>query len=201
MIHGKMVLAGGTGFLGRILTQWFGRQGFEIITLSRKPEIHPIARTVHWDGQTIGDRYGLWQGVRGVFEVLSHLTRLGLGGKMTSGKQYVSWIHEEDFCRAIEWLLNQPHAEGVYNITSPNPVPNREMMAAFREVYRITFGLPASRIMLEIGAFFMRTETELIIKSRRIIPRRLLDEGFTFSFPHIREAIANLAEIRLESRI
>jgi len=134
----------------------------------------------------------LGHGANSVFPVLRRLVRFGLGGKMAGGKQFVSWIHEEDFCRAIDWLLEQDSVSGVVNLAAPNPVTNEEMMDTLREVCRRPFGLPASRWMLEVGAFFLRTETELIIKSRRVIPGRLAAAGFEFRFPNLRGAFENL---------
>jgi len=131
-------------------------------------------------------------GKNSVFPVLRRLVRLGLGGKMGSGRQFVSWIHETDFCRAVEFLIGHPDIEGAVNLTAPNPVPNQEMMRTLRQVCHVPRGLPATEWMLEVGAFFLRTETELIIKSRRVIPGRVLESGFTFKFPTIREAFENL---------
>ena len=113
-----------------------------------------------------------------VFPVLRRLTRFGLGGRMGSGRQFVSWIHETDFCRAVEWLIEHEEISGAVNMCAPNAVPNAEMMKLFREICGVPFGLPAMEWMLEIGAFFLRTETELIIKSRRVVPARLLASGF-----------------------
>ncbi len=119
----------------------------------------------------------------GVFDVLMGLVKRGLGGKAGSGQQYVSWIHDEDFIRAVEFLIDDPSMDGAVNVGSPHPLPNVEFMAALRDAYRTPAGLPAPKWMLEIGALFLRTETELILKSRRVTPRRLLDTGFAFSFP------------------
>lgn len=127
-----------------------------------------------------------------VFPVLCRLARLGLGGRMGTGKQFVSWLHEEDFCRAAEWLIHHEEVRGPVNVAAPNPVTNAEMMRLFRELTGRPFGLPAAEWMLEIGAFFLRTETELILKSRRVIPGRLLAGGFEFHFPTMREALLNL---------
>ncbi len=128
-----------------------------------------------------------------VFPVLRRLVRFGLGGRHATGRQFVSWIHERDFCRAVEWLINHETLSGVVNLCAPNPLPNAEMMQILREVIGVPFGLPASSWMLEIGAFFLRTETELMIKSRRVFPRRLLDSGFHFEFPTFQAAVSNLA--------
>jgi NAD dependent epimerase/dehydratase family enzyme len=111
---------------------------------------------------------------------------------MGSGRQFVSWIHETDFCRALDWILDHEELTGAVNVSSPHPVPNREMMATLCELCRAPFGLPATAWMLEVGAFVLRTETELIIKSRRVVPGRLLADGFPFRFPHLRDAMADL---------
>ena len=128
----------------------------------------------------------------GVFPVLRRLVRFGLGGQMASGNQFVSWIHEEDFCRAIQWLIVRDDLSGPINLAAPGPVTYREMMRAFRRVFRVPVGLPATRWMLEVGAFFLRTETELIIKSRRVIPARLMASGFQFRFSNLEDAVRNL---------
>ena len=124
-----------------------------------------------------------------IYAILSRLARLGLGGRMGDGRQFVSWMHIEDFCRAIDWLLRHQNCRGVYNLAAPHPLTNADMMQQMREHVGRKFGLPASRWMLEIGAFFMRTETELILKSRRVIPERLLDEGFVFQYSSFDKAL------------
>jgi len=127
-----------------------------------------------------------------VLRVLGNLTRFGLGGKMGHGRQYVSWIHEQDLCRAIEWLIDHPEIEGPVNISSPNPLPNQKMMKELRKQFHRPFGLPAPAWALELGAIFLRTETELIIKSRRVIPGKLLKKGFQFGFPEFKQAVEDL---------
>jgi len=134
----------------------------------------------------------LGTGGNSVFPALHRLTRCGLGGRMGNGRQYVSWIHENDFCRAIEWLIARDDFSGPVNICAPNPLTNAEMMKIFREVCGVPVGLPAAEWMLEIGAFFLRTETELLIKSRRVAPKRLVESGFTFEFPFMRAAVEEL---------
>ena len=131
-------------------------------------------------------------GSNSVFPVLRRLTRWGLGGRMGNGKQFVSWIHQADFCRAVEWLIQHSEAEGPVNLTAPNPVTNGEMLRTLRQVCGMPFGLPAAEWMLEAGAFLLRTETELIIKSRRVIPGRLREAGFEFQYPEIRGAFEDL---------
>lgn len=127
-----------------------------------------------------------------VFTVLRRLARLGLGGRMGNGRQFVSWIHETDFCCAVEWLITHDQLNGPVNLCAPNPVTNAEMMKILRDICGLPVGLPAAKWMLEIGAFFLRTETELIIKSRRVVPGRLTSSGFDFRFPQLREAIEDL---------
>lgn len=119
----------------------------------------------------------------GIFDVLLHLVRAGLGGSAGSGEQFVSWIHELDFVRAIEFLIGRPGLAGPVNLCAPNPLTNREFMRILRRAWGTPIGLPAAKWMLEIGAFLIRTETELILKSRRVVPGRLVGAGFEFRFP------------------
>ncbi len=305
----KIILAGGSGFLGNVLAEFFAVKGNEVVILTRNPK--PRAGFIHearWDGETVGDWRKELEGARALINlagisvncryharnrklmldsrlnstrvlgeaiarcanpppvwlnsstatiykhnfgpawdetgeiggcadakdifsvhvamewervfneastpctrkvalrsamVLGHggnsvlpnllrLTRLGLGGSMAGGSQFVSWIHQEDFCRAVEWIIEHEKLSGPVNLAAPNPMTNMEFMATLREVCRRPFGLPASRWMLEIGAFFMRTETELIIKSRRVVPGKLLASGFTFRHPQVLPAIEHL---------
>ena len=128
----------------------------------------------------------------GVLAVLLGLVKKGLGGKAGSGGQYVSWIHDEDFIRALEFIIEHPEVDGAVNVCSPNPLPNVDFMATLRHVYGTPAGLPASKWMLELGAVFLRTETELILKSRRVVPARLLQAGFQFGFPDWEAAAEDL---------
>jgi len=128
-----------------------------------------------------------------VFPVLLRLARLGLGGAMAGGRQYVSWIHGEDFCRAVEWLIERSVLCGPVNLAAPTPVPNAEWMRCFRRAAGVPVGLPAARWMLEVGAWAMGTETELVIKSRRVVPGRLSGEGFGFRYAEPEPAILALA--------
>ena len=305
----KIILAGGSGFLGRVLADYFTAKGMEVVILARTPKTRagPI-REVIWDGATVGDwrkelegalalinlagvsvncRYHarnrkllldsrldstrvlgeaiaqctnpppVWLNsstatiyrhtfgpawdeageiggcaeAKDIFSVqiatewervfneartprtrkvalrsamvlghaknsalpnLLRLGRLGLGGRLASGRQFVSWIHEEDFCRAVEWIVEHTNLDGAVNLAAPNPVTNAEFMATIRRVCHAPFGLPASLWMLEIGAFFLRTETELLIKSRRVVPGKLLVNGFAFRHPQILPAIEQL---------
>jgi uncharacterized protein (TIGR01777 family) len=137
----------------------------------------------------------LGHGANSVFPVLCRLARVGLGGRMGSGQQYVSWIHAADFCRALNWLIDHDTFTGPVNVAAPNPVTNSEMMALVRGVCGVAVGLPATAWMLEVGAFLLRTETELIIKSRRVVPGRLLAGGFKFKFPELHTALEDLARL------
>lgn len=128
----------------------------------------------------------------GVFDELLRLVRCGLGGTAGDGRQYISWIHHEDFVHAVRWLIAHEELDAAVNLAAPNPLPNAEFMRALREAAGINFGLPATSWMLEIGALLLRTETELILKSRRVIPGKLLESGFTFLFPDWQEAARDL---------
>jgi uncharacterized protein (TIGR01777 family) len=127
-----------------------------------------------------------------VFAVLSNLVRAGLGGTQGNGRQYVSWIHESDFARALEFLIAHEEIDGPINLAAPNPLPNREFVAALREAWEMPNGLPAPAPLLAIGMFFLRTEPELVLKSRRVVPGRLLQSGFQFEFPEWSQAAADL---------
>jgi hypothetical protein len=128
----------------------------------------------------------------GVFDTLVKLVKRGLGGRAGDDRQYVSWIHANDFVRAICWLIDHDEVDGIVNVASPNPLPNAEFMRTLRQVSGVAIGLPAAQWMLEIGAMLMRTETELILKSRRVVPTRLLERGFTFTFPVWQDAARDL---------
>lgn len=299
----KIVLPGGTGFLGRSLAGFFGERGWEVVVLSRTGRSCERGRCVEWDGETLGEwareiegaeavvnlagrtvncRYDArnrrdicesrlrstrvlgeaiakaaqpprvwinsssatiyrdardramdeatgeigsgfsvdvceqWErelanalalqtrkvalrtaivlgpGAGGAFSPFFNVVRFGGGGKMGDGGQYVSWIHVEDFCRAVEWVLEHEELTGAVNCTAPNPVPNAEFMRELRQACGRRIGLPASRWMLEIGAFALRTETELLLKSRRVVPARLLASGFEFRFPELHAALSDL---------
>lgn len=119
----------------------------------------------------------------GIFDVLATMVRRGLGGPVGGGAQYISWIHEADFCAAIDFLIDHPSLEGAVNLAAPTPLPQAEFMRTLRADLRAPIGLPATRWMAEIGAFVLRTDTELLLKSRRVVPGRLLDAGFAFAHP------------------
>lgn len=312
MVKPKLILAGGSGFLGKELTRHFDALGWDVVVFTRRPsQAGARTREVAWDGETIGDwtrelegvaavvnlsgrsvdcRYTpanrriiidsrvkptrilgeaiarcerpppvwlnassatiyrhtfgtpwdesgtdftptpavhdefslevihAWENAfnnamtpqtrkialrttlvlgharNSVFPVLCRLARFGLGGRMGSGNQFVSWLHQADFCRAVEWLIAHDDIRGPVNLATPNPLPNRDMMRLFRELVGAPIGLPATEWMLEIGAFFLRTETELILKSRRVVPGKLLASGFEFQFSAMRDALHDLTK-------
>ncbi len=306
----KLVIAGGSGFLGRLLVDWFARAGCDVVVLTRRwaTAVGP-ARAVVWDGRTLGAWEGeldgstalinlaglsvncryharnrhailasrvdstriLGRAIRScenppkvwlnsstatiykhsydramdehtgtiggtpeakdvfsvdvaqaweeefnrasapdtrkvalrmamvfsttpgtAYRILRRLVCLGLGGAMDGGRQYASWIHETDFCRAVEWLIDRDGFAGVVNLAAPQPVTNRDLMRTIRAACNVPFGLPATRWMLELGALVARSETELIIKSRRVVPARLTEEDFEFRFPDLRSAVEDL---------
>jgi len=132
----------------------------------------------------------------GVFDRLFKLVRLGLGGMAARGDQYISWIHDVDFVRAVRFLAANTDFEGCVNVCSPNPLPNREFMQGLGAACGVRIGLRASPWMLEMGAWLMRTETELLLKSRRVVPRRLLEAGFDFLFSAWPQAAQDLVARR-----
>ena len=301
----KLIIPGGAGFLGRVLTDYFAPQGYEIVVLSRGNSAPDGARLVAWDGENLGDwakefdgadaiinlagrsvncRYNeenkreiydsrlkstkiigqavsqcqkppktwinsssatiyrhaedrvmdeatgeighgfsvdvcqKWEAalneantpktrkialrtamvfgpqIGGVMDAFETLARRGLGGTLGNGNQFVSWIHADDFARSIEWILQHETLSGAVNLASPNPIANREFMKILRQSVKAPFGLPATKWMLQIGAFLMGTETELLLKSRRVVPTKLLNSGFEFRFPDWRAACENIIQ-------
>ena len=129
----------------------------------------------------------------GAFVPLKTLAKIGFGGKQGKGNQFISWIHEEDFANAIEFII-QKKITSVVNIVSPKPIRNADFMQKLRKAVGFPFGIPVNKFFLEIGSFFIRTETELVLKSRNVIPKRLLENGFEFKFGDIDEAFKKLLE-------
>lgn len=128
----------------------------------------------------------------GVMVPYQNLVRFGLGGVQGSGKQRFSWIHVEDLFRIIVFLQGREDLSGVFNCSSPNPVTNRELMQELRTAMNRSFGLPAAKWMLEIGALALGTETELILKSRWVIPQRLVQEGFIFEHADLKGTLEDI---------
>lgn len=137
----------------------------------------------------------------GVFDVLLGLVRRRFGGRAGDGRQFVSWVHEADFLAAVEFLIQHDEMRGPVNISAPEPLPNAEFMRALRDAWGVRLGLPASRWMVELGAWVLRTESELVLKSRRVVPGRLLDAGFAFRFPAWPEAARDLCRQWREQRV
>jgi len=170
----------GTGFSVEVAKAW-ERELFA----TTHPNIRKIA---------IRTSMVLGKGKNSVYPILARLTRLGQGGKLSKGNQMVSWIHIADFLRAINFLIEEEDIEGAVNLTAPAPVSNAVFMKTFREKLRVPFGVPHFRPLLEVASFLMRTETELILKSRFVYPERLIRHRFVFEFPFIDEAIEDLAQ-------
>ena len=305
MKYKKIVLAGGNGYLGRVLTDYYSNKAAEIVILSRHEKLQERnVRTVLWDGKTRGKwaaelvnadmlinlcgknvncRYTeknkaeifssrlqptellgevirdlveppeLWinlgsatiyrhaedrpqdedNGEHGegfsvdvceaweyafnkydtpktrkialrmgivlghsdsVFPRVLNLVKMGMGGKQGNGQQYVSWVHELDAARCTEWFADHPELEGIFNCTAPEPVKNAELMRIIRKAGGCPIGLPAPKWLLEIGSAFIRTETELILKSRWVLPKRLLGSGFSFAFPKVEDAVRDILQ-------
>jgi NAD dependent epimerase/dehydratase family enzyme len=116
----------------------------------------------------------------GVFGVLSRMARLGLGGPVAGGGQYVSWIHEDDFTAAVRFIIDTGTLTGAVNLAAPGPERQRDFMRELRGAWGVPVGLPAARWMAELGALALRTDTELLLKSRRVVPARLTAAGFEF---------------------
>ncbi|MBX2844247.1 MAG: TIGR01777 family oxidoreductase [Flammeovirgaceae bacterium] len=301
----KIIIPGGSGFLGQVLIKYFLGKGMEVVVLSRKPGmVNGNLKYVFWDGENLGDwakelegakavvnlagrsvdcRYNeknkkaiydsrlnstavlgkvianckkppevwinaasatiyrhaedrpmdeetgeigtgfsvdvckKWEalfneievpGTRkvlmrlamvfgkagGVMVPFKNLVKFGLGGQQGKGTQYMSWLHENDFAEIISWMIQNESAIGIYNCSSPNPIPNKEFMNAFRLAFDQKIGVPATEWMVKFGVFLMRTEAELILKSRRVVPTRLLKDGYKFQFTKIKEALADLTD-------
>ncbi|WP_309717114.1 TIGR01777 family oxidoreductase [Armatimonas sp.] len=137
---------------------------------------------------------GEGKGNDGVFAAFLGLTKAGLGGPMAGGGQFVSWIHATDFCHAVAFCIEQESLSGAINLAAPEPLTNRDFFAGLRRAAKIPFGLPSARWMLEVGAFMRKTETELLLKSRRVVPGRLTQAGFTFTFPTWQAAVKDLCQ-------
>ena len=136
----------------------------------------------------------------GAFDLLLKLVRFGLGGRAGDGRQFMSWVHHVDFTRAVQWIIDHPETSGPVNIASPNPLPNAAFMRDLRAAWGMPFGLPAGKWMVEVGTFLMRTESELILKSRRVVPGILDEQGFEFRHPSWPEAARDLCRRRRAHR-
>ena len=128
------------------------------------------------------------------FDIFLRLARLGLGGRWGDGRQFVSWVHHEDFIRAVRFLIDERFVSGAVNIAAPGPLPNAQFMKAIRDACGISYGIGAPRPLLEVAAFLLRTETELLLKSRHVVSARLAQKGFLFRHPHWPDAARSLCE-------
>lgn len=296
-----MIIAGGTGFLGQLLSQFFTAKNYKVKILTRRPS---DANHIFWDGQQIGDWVNTLEGAEvlinlsgksvncryhdrnkkqllesrlqstaalgkaiqqissppkiwinsssatiythaetqlmteqagiigddfsmnickqweatffqltapairqvalrtsivlgnsgGAFPAMKRITRLGLGGYQGRGQQYISWVTDVDFCRAVEFIIQNEKLRGAVNLTAPYPVRNKDFMRLLRQKLKMPFGLPQPVSLLEIGACLVGTETELLLKSRYVYPERLIQEGFTFLTPQIEAALSKLCK-------
>ncbi len=132
----------------------------------------------------------------GAFKPLKALAKVGLGGKQGDGNQYFSWLHEMDFNRIVEFAIENKEISGVYNASSPFPLTNSVLMKKIRKAFKIPLGVPIPEFLLKLGAFIIRTEPELILKSRRVIPLKLLNRGFKFHYEHLDNALEDLSAIK-----
>jgi uncharacterized protein (TIGR01777 family) len=151
-----------------------------------------------FDTRKVALRTALVFGKEGsTYPVFKSLVYQGLGGTQGLGNQFVSWIHIQDFIRAIEFIYEKKALAGIVNICAPNPTPNADFMKGFRKSLKMPFGLRLYPWMVKIGAFMKGTEAELILKSRRVIPERLLNEGFDFKFKTVGEALGEISNSHL----
>ncbi|RYU75636.1 TIGR01777 family oxidoreductase [Hymenobacter persicinus] len=167
----------GRGFSVRVATAWE-----EAFRAAKAPRTRKVALRTSIVLGTDG----------GAFPVLTKLAKLGLCTPQGGGDQWVSWLHIDDFCRAVEFLAFQTTESGAFNVCAPVPLPNRDFNALLAQRFRPWLRLPQPRWLLELGAFALRTETELILKSRKVVPARLLELGFQFSYPTAAQAVAAL---------
>ncbi|WP_422358866.1 TIGR01777 family oxidoreductase [Reichenbachiella sp.] len=130
----------------------------------------------------------------GALQPLKSLTKIGFGGRQGSGNQYFSWIHEVDFINAVNFVLDNKELSGVCNVSSPNPVRNTQFMSSLRKALKVPFGIPMPKWMLEMGALIIRTETELILKSRRVVPKKLIESGYRFHYGNLENALIDLVQ-------
>ncbi|OJV52941.1 MAG: TIGR01777 family protein [Bacteroidetes bacterium 43-16] len=128
----------------------------------------------------------------GAYPKLKALTKAYMGGSQGDGRQMMSWIHIHDFCRAVAHIIRDQEIDGAVNVTAPYPISNKDFMQAMRHKYRRSFGLSQNRLLLELGAIFLRTEAELLLKSRNVFPEKLSLQGFSFDYPKLELALQNL---------
>ncbi|HLU21747.1 MAG TPA: TIGR01777 family oxidoreductase [Bacillaceae bacterium] len=169
----------GSGFSVDVAKQW--EQTFFSFTL---PKTRQVALRI---SIVLG-------GSGGVMTPYKYLVKFGLGGKQGSGEQMFSWIHVEDLYNILLFIKDREDMNGVINCSTPNPVTNETLMKELRTAFNRKFGLPAAKWMLELGAILIRTETELILKSRWVIPEKLLKYGFSFQYDTMDKALNQIIE-------
>jgi len=123
---------------------------------------------------------------------LSDLAKKGMLGTQGKGIQYISWIHIDDFLNSIDFIIKNKTIEGIINICSPDPRKNKEFNYLLRKTLNVKLHFHVKEWMIRIGAFFMRTEAELVLKSRRVVPRLLMSKGFEFKYKKLEEAMNDL---------
>jgi len=169
----------GNGFSEQVCLQWEGMFNRQLLPATRKVAL----------------RIGFVLGTSdSALPRLINLARIGFGGRQGSGQQYVSWIHEGDVIKIIDWIMANPEVSGVLNAVAPQPPSNNHFMQTLRQALKVPFGLPMPTWLLSIGAWIIGTETELILKSRKVYPQRLLDKGFVFEFPDLKSALVDLCQ-------
>jgi uncharacterized protein (TIGR01777 family) len=164
--------------------------GFSVEVCKRWEECFFAERTAFT--RKIALRTAITLGEGGVLVPYLRLIKTGLGGRQGSGRQMYSWVHIADVGRAIEWLLDRPELEGVYNVAAPGPVTNSVFMSTLRGLMHHPFGLPAPAWLLRFGARLIGTETELVLKSRWVIPTKLLEAGFKFRYERLEAALGDI---------
>ena len=168
----------GASFMGSVALRWE-----QVLAEANTPRTRKVALRI---SLVLGRHEG------SAFTILRRLARLGLAGRMGSGKQFVSWIHERDFCRAIEWIIQTETLSGPVNITAPVPVTNAEFMRSLRRASGRPIGVPAPALALKLGSIITHTEPGLVLDSRRVVPKRLMASGFSFDFPTYDSALRDL---------
>ncbi|MFN7734104.1 MAG: TIGR01777 family oxidoreductase [Pirellula sp.] len=128
----------------------------------------------------------------GALNRLARLTEMGLGGAAGNGKQYISWLHHQDFCRMVLWCIENHLASGVYNATGPHPVTNSEFMRVLRKTLNKSAFLPMPSPVVRLGALLLRTDPSLALTGRKALPQRLLDLGFQFEYPELQPAMGEI---------
>lgn len=164
----------GTDFLAQVSQQWEAAFANAAVPMTRKVQLR-ISAVLLSEGGMLGP--------------LVKLAKLGLGGTVGRGDQYVSWIHEHDFVKLVDWLIQNPHISGVLHASSPNPVTNADFMRALRKRVGVSIGIPTPAWAVHLGAWFIGTEPQLALEGRRVVSQVLEEAGFQFDFPEIQQAL------------